>query len=140
MQSCQKRYLLHRELGKLDDAMECLQSSLAICEKLGLLFQISQPLQDIGSIHRLKGDYQQAFNYYQKAFSMHKKFPANSINDFYKAWSCYYLIVLITRNFPEKDVSIYLEEFEQLEKEGNFSFLKCTACGARHTIKSKVRL
>ena len=28
----------------------------------------------------------------------------------------------------------------KIEKEGNFSFLKCTACGARHTIKSKVRL
>jgi translation initiation factor 2 subunit 2 len=28
----------------------------------------------------------------------------------------------------------------KIEKEGNFSFLKCTACGARHAIKSKVRL
>jgi len=28
----------------------------------------------------------------------------------------------------------------KIEKEGNFSFLKCTACGARHTIKSKIRL
>jgi len=28
----------------------------------------------------------------------------------------------------------------KIEKEGNFSFLKCTACGARHVIKSKVKL
>ncbi len=26
----------------------------------------------------------------------------------------------------------------KLEKEGNFLFLKCTACGARHSIKSKI--
>jgi translation initiation factor 2 subunit 2 len=26
----------------------------------------------------------------------------------------------------------------KIEKEGNFNFLKCTACGARHIIKSKV--
>jgi|TARA_B100001964_G_scaffold60863_1_gene68978 translation initiation factor 2 subunit 2 len=26
----------------------------------------------------------------------------------------------------------------KIEKEGSFSFLKCTACGARHSIKSKV--
>jgi len=26
----------------------------------------------------------------------------------------------------------------KIEKEGNFSFIKCTACGARHAIKSKV--
>ena len=26
----------------------------------------------------------------------------------------------------------------KIEKEGNFSFIKCMACGARHTIKSKV--
>ena len=26
----------------------------------------------------------------------------------------------------------------KIEKEGNFSFMKCTACGARHVIKSKV--
>ena len=28
----------------------------------------------------------------------------------------------------------------KIEKEGNFSFLKCTACGARHVIKSKIKL
>ena len=28
----------------------------------------------------------------------------------------------------------------KIEKEGNFSYIKCTACGARHAIKSKVRL
>ena len=28
----------------------------------------------------------------------------------------------------------------KIEKEGNFSFLKCTACGAKHIIKSKVKL
>jgi len=28
----------------------------------------------------------------------------------------------------------------KIEREGNLSFLKCTACGARHTIKSKVKL
>ena len=28
----------------------------------------------------------------------------------------------------------------KIEREGNLSFLKCTACGARHTIRSKVRL
>ena len=28
----------------------------------------------------------------------------------------------------------------KIEKEGNFSFLKCAACGARHVIKSKVKL
>lgn len=28
----------------------------------------------------------------------------------------------------------------KIEKEGDFSFLKCTACGARHVIKSKVKL
>ena len=28
----------------------------------------------------------------------------------------------------------------KIEKEGDFSFLKCAACGARHTIKSKIRL
>lgn len=28
----------------------------------------------------------------------------------------------------------------KIEKEGDFSFLKCTACGARHVIKSKIRL
>jgi len=28
----------------------------------------------------------------------------------------------------------------KIEKEGNFSFLKCTACGARHSVKSKVKL
>tara|TARA_Y100000031_G_scaffold114771_1_gene126958 strand:+ start:188 stop:607 length:420 start_codon:yes stop_codon:yes gene_type:complete len=28
----------------------------------------------------------------------------------------------------------------KIEKEDNFSFLKCTACGARHSIKSKVKL
>ena len=27
----------------------------------------------------------------------------------------------------------------KIEKEGNFSFMKCTACGARHSIKSKVQ-
>jgi len=26
----------------------------------------------------------------------------------------------------------------KIEKEGNLSFIKCTACGARHSIKSKV--
>ena len=26
----------------------------------------------------------------------------------------------------------------KIEKEGNFSFMKCTACGARHAIKSKI--
>jgi len=28
----------------------------------------------------------------------------------------------------------------KIEKEGNLSFLKCTACGARYIIKSKVKL
>ena len=28
----------------------------------------------------------------------------------------------------------------KIDKEGNLSFLKCTACGARHIIKSKVKL
>ena len=28
----------------------------------------------------------------------------------------------------------------KIGKEGNFSFLKCTACGARHVIKSNVKL
>ncbi|MFH0867786.1 MAG: translation initiation factor IF-2 subunit beta [Candidatus Woesearchaeota archaeon] len=26
----------------------------------------------------------------------------------------------------------------KIEKEGNFSFMKCTACGARHAIKTKI--
>ena len=26
----------------------------------------------------------------------------------------------------------------KIEKEGNFNYIKCTACGARHVIKSKV--
>ena len=26
------------------------------------------------------------------------------------------------------------------EKDGNFNFLKCTACGAKHVIKSKIKL
>jgi len=26
----------------------------------------------------------------------------------------------------------------KIEKEGNFSFMKCAACGARHAIKSKI--
>ena len=28
----------------------------------------------------------------------------------------------------------------KIEKEGNLNFLKCTACGARHAIRSKVKL
>jgi len=28
----------------------------------------------------------------------------------------------------------------KIEKEGNLSFIKCTACGTRHVIKSKVKL
>jgi len=28
----------------------------------------------------------------------------------------------------------------KIEKEGNFSFIKCLACGARHTVKSKVKI
>ncbi|MBI2651768.1 translation initiation factor IF-2 subunit beta [Candidatus Woesearchaeota archaeon] len=28
----------------------------------------------------------------------------------------------------------------KIEKDGNFSFLKCMACGARHAIKSKLKL
>jgi len=28
----------------------------------------------------------------------------------------------------------------KIEKEGNLNYLKCTACGARHLIKSKVRI
>jgi tetratricopeptide (TPR) repeat protein len=109
-----------RELGQLDQALKSFQRSLAINKNLGIpLQQQGQTLQDIGSIYRLKGDYQQAFTYYQKAFAIQKKLSGNFIVDGQKTWTCYYLIVLITQYFPQENVAPFLEELEQINKLEN---------------------
>mgnify|MGYP001595211676 CR=1 FL=1 len=57
------------------------------------------------------------------------KVPASRINEKIKQYaSCY----VFCYECGKPDTKI--------EKEGNFSFLKCTACGARHVIKSKIKL
>ena len=57
------------------------------------------------------------------------KVPASRINEKIKLYSDSYVFCY---ECGKPDTKI--------EKEGNISFLKCAACGARHTIKSKVRL
>jgi translation initiation factor 2 subunit 2 len=57
------------------------------------------------------------------------KVPASRINEKIKLYSDSYVFCY---ECGKPDTKI--------EKEGNFSFLKCTACGARHVIKSKVKL
>ena len=57
------------------------------------------------------------------------KVPASRINEKIKQYANSY-VFCVECGKPDT----------KIEKEGNFSFLKCTACGARHTIKSKVRL
>lgn len=57
------------------------------------------------------------------------KVPASRINEKIKQYSDSYVFCY---ECGKPDTKI--------EKEGNFSFLKCTACGARHVIKSKIKL
>lgn len=57
------------------------------------------------------------------------KVPASRINEKIKQYASSYVFCY---ECGKPDTKI--------EKEGNFSFLKCTACGARHVIKSKIKL
>ena len=57
------------------------------------------------------------------------KVPASRINEKIKQYASSYVFCY---ECGKPDTKI--------EKEGDFSFLKCTACGARHVIKSKVKL
>lgn len=58
---------------------------------------------------------------------MGTKVPASRINERIKQYANSYVFCY---ECSKPDTKI--------EKEGNFSFMKCTACGARHSIKSKV--
>ena len=60
---------------------------------------------------------------------MGTKIPASRINDKIKQYANSYVFCY---ECGKPDTKI--------EKEGDFSFLKCTACGARHVIKSKIKL
>ena len=55
------------------------------------------------------------------------KVPASRINDSIKRYANSYVFCY---ECGKPDTKI--------EKEGNFTYIKCTACGARHVIKSKV--
>lgn len=57
------------------------------------------------------------------------KVPASRINEKIKQYASSYVFCY---ECGKPDTKI--------EKEGDFSFLKCTACGARHVIKSKIKL
>ena len=57
------------------------------------------------------------------------KVPASRINEKIKQYTSSYVFCY---ECGKPDTKI--------EKEGNFSFLKCAACGARHVIKSKIKL
>ena len=57
------------------------------------------------------------------------KVPASRINEKIKQYASSYVFCY---ECGKPDTKI--------EKEGNFSFLKCTACGAKHVIKSKIKL
>ena len=57
------------------------------------------------------------------------KVPASRINEKIKQYASSYVFCY---ECGKPDTKI--------EKEGDFSFLKCTACGARHIIKSKIKL
>mgnify|MGYP001602113907 FL=1 len=57
------------------------------------------------------------------------KVPASRINEKIKQYAASYVFCY---ECGKPDTKI--------EKEGDFSFLKCTACGARHVIKSKIKL
>lgn len=55
------------------------------------------------------------------------KVPASKINEKIKQYAHEYVLC------PECG-----KPDTQIEKEGQFAYLKCTACGARHPIKSKI--
>ena len=55
------------------------------------------------------------------------KVPASRINEKIKQYANYYVFCY---ECSKPDTKI--------EKEGNFNYIKCMACGARHPIKSKV--
>ena len=55
------------------------------------------------------------------------KVPASRINEKIKQYANHYVFCY---ECGKPDTKI--------EKEGNFSFMKCMACGARHSIKSKI--
>jgi len=57
------------------------------------------------------------------------KVPASRINEKIKQYASSYVFCY---ECGKPDTKI--------EKEGDFSFLKCIACGARHVIKSKIKL
>jgi len=57
------------------------------------------------------------------------KIPASRINEKIKQYASSYVFCY---ECGKPDTKI--------EKEGDFSFLKCTACGARNVIKSKIKL
>jgi len=57
------------------------------------------------------------------------KVPASRINEKIKVYANSYVFCY---ECSKPDTKI--------EKEGNFSFIKCQACGARHIIKSKVKI
>lgn len=57
------------------------------------------------------------------------KVPASRINEKIKQYASSYVFCY---ECGKPDTKI--------ERDGNFSFLKCTACGARHVIKSKIKL
>ncbi|MFX1514504.1 MAG: tetratricopeptide repeat protein, partial [Promethearchaeota archaeon] len=103
-----------RELGQLDESLECFQKFLTVGEELGKRCEIAQALQEIGTIYRLKGKYKQAFKLYQRGISIQRKLAGNYYVDGQKGWNCYCLTVLITQYFPEENALQYVKELEQI--------------------------
>lgn len=105
---------VRRELGQLSEALELWIEALTVTKKLGWQIGVTQALQNIGAVYRLKGKYKQALKHYQQAISIQRNLAGGVYGDLLRAWSCYDIIVLITQYFPEEDALPYVKELEQL--------------------------
>jgi len=66
-------------------------------------------------------------NLTDKALIMGRKVPASMINDKIRQYADYFVACKECKKFDTK-----------MEKEGDITFIKCSVCGAKHTVNSRM--
>jgi DNA-binding SARP family transcriptional activator/tetratricopeptide (TPR) repeat protein len=124
---------LHGRQRRYQDAMECLQRSLAVCRQVGDRWTEGMVLNNLGNVHREQGRYQEALGCYQQSLALFRAVGdrhcegkvLNNLGEVYReqgryqeALGCYQQDLAICRELGDaRGEAITLENFGHLHLE-----------------------